>query len=299
MDLDRLRYLAAEGDTQAAAELVRQEQRLGLAIPALLEQLRAAYDVGDFTTARAKVFALHVAGYDQLRWRVCYDVTHIGSLVTCEADVDLITGKHRGVPDHFKICTGRNSHHGFICTHEDLTLTPRRVAFPHRNGLASIPLLWGMPSRFFMARNEMARHALHYGRLVAVWRPGRDPAGTPHADLVSLAALYITNPQHPLLQESTPAHVRELARRLRYGFGTAHPDQRPPHMAAAILRLVLEAQDPDATLDSLRATVTAARVYTRRLLDGITEGEGIATRRDLARMLAAIYCGQDHTITPR
>jgi hypothetical protein len=31
----------------------------------------------------------------------------------------------------------------------------------------------------------------------------------------------------------------------------------------------------------------------------ITEGEGIATRRDLARMLAAIYCGCDYSITPR
>lgn len=296
MDLDRLRYLAAEGDTQAATELARQEQRLGLALPALLEQLRAAYSRLDYSTARRLAFALHCAGYDQLRWLVCYDVMHFGSLVTCEAGLDLITGKH-GKHDHFKVCSGQKEH-AFIGTYEDFTLTARRVAFPHRAGLAVIPLLWSKAA-LDKARAEMAAHALHYGRRVALWRAGADLPGTPHADLVSLAALYITAPQHPLLRESTPAHVRELARRLHYGFGTAHPDQRPPHMAAAILRLVLESQDPNATLDHLRATVTAARVYTRRLLDGITEGEGIATRRDLARMLAAIYCGQDHTITPR
>lgn len=295
MDLDRLRYLAAEGDTQAAAELARQEQRLGLAVPALLEQLRAAYSCLDYPTARRLAFALHCAGYDQLRWLVCYDVMYFGSLVTCESQLDLVTGKH-GKHDHFKVCSGQKEH-AFIGTYEDFTLTPRRVAFPHRNGLAVIPLLWNKAA-LDKARVEMAAHALHYGREVARWLSTPANASM-DGGLTDLAALYITNPQHPLLQESTPAHVEELVRRLRATHGNAHPDQSPPRMAAAILRLVLEAQDPDATLDHLRATVTAARVYTRRLLDGITEGEGIATRRDLARMLAAIYCGQDHTITPR
>lgn len=277
MDLDRLRYLAAEGDTQAAAELARQEQRHGSVIPPLLNRLRDAHERSDDDKARALVFALHCAGYDQLRWRMM----GVEGVYYRTETVPLITGK-RGAPDHFK------AHRNYA---------QRAVAFPGPCGLLLLPLIWDQAA-LDKARAEMATHALHYGQRVAQWVSTPANASM-DGGLTDLAALYLTNPQHPLLQESTPAHVRELARRLRATHGTAHPDQSPPRMAAAILRLALEAQDPDATLDSLRATVTAARVYTRRLLDGITEGEGIATRRDLARMLAAIYCGQDHTITPR
>jgi hypothetical protein len=56
--------------------------------------------------------------------------------------------------------------------------------------------------------------------------------------------------------------------------------------------------DPHATLSQLRANATAARIYTRHALDGITEGEGRAARHDMARMLAGLYCGCDYRITP-
>ena len=280
MDLDRLRYLAAEGDTQAAAELARQEQRCGSVIPPLLDRLRDAHARSDDDKARALVFGLHCAGYDQLRWRMM----GVEGVYYRTETVPLITGKH-GAPDHFK---GLGRHRN---------ATQRAVVFPGPYGLLFLPLIWDQAA-LDKARAEMAAHALHYGRRVALWLSTPANASM-DGGLTDLAALYLTNPQHPLLQESTPAHVRELARRLRATHGIASPGKDPPRLAAAILRLVLEAQDPDAALDHLRATVTAARVYTRRLLDGITEGEGIATRRDLARMLAAIYCGQDHTITPR
>lgn len=277
MDLDRLRYLAAEGDTQAAAELARQEQRRGSVITPLLTRLRDAHERSDDDKARALVFGLYRAGYDQLRWRMM----GVEGIYYRTETVPLITGK-RGAPDHFK------AHRNYA---------QRAVAFPGPCGLLLLPLIWDQAA-LDKARAEMATHALYYGRQVARWLSTPANASM-DGGLTDLAVLYLTNPQHPLLESSTAAHVRELARRLRATHGIACPGKDPPRLAASILAAVFEAQDPDATLDHLRATVTAARVYTRRLLDGITEGEGIATRRDLARMLAAIYCGQDHTITPR
>lgn len=275
-NLERLRYLAKEGDAQAAAELARQEQRHGSVIPTLLERLRDAHARSDDDKARALVFGLHCAGYDQLRWRMM----GVEGVYYRTETVPLITGK-RGAPDHFK---GSSRHRN---------ATQRAVAFPGPHGLLLLPLLWDQ-SVLDMARSELAAHALYWGRKVdkpGVWEDLHV------ADLIDLAAQEIHSPPRPPSQ-STPMLARELARLLRNHFGTCHPDQSPPRMAASILRVVLEAQDPTATIDHLRALVTAARVYTRRLLDGITEGEGVATRKDLARMLAALYCGCDYSITP-
>jgi hypothetical protein len=200
----------------------------------------------------------------------------------------LITGKH-GASDHFKICCGQAGSGGG-------QLAPRRVAFPDYDGLASIHLHWNQKI-LDMARAELARYAQHYGQRVALWLSV--PAHSVlDGGLIDLASLYITNPHHPLLQDSTPAHVRELTRRLRATYGTCHPAQSRAYMSASVLRVVLEAQDPDATLSQLRANATAARIYTRHSLDGITEGEGRAARHDMARMLAALYCGCDYRITP-
>lgn len=237
IDLDRLRHLSALGDTQAAEELQRQESRRGDVIPSLLSQLRAAFDQGDFNTARVKVFGLHCAGYDQLRWRIGH-----GVVISPESDVDLITGKH-GRRDHFKVCSSGGGGMGFIGYNENVTLTARRVAFPHRDGLASIPLLWNQ-AILDMARAELARYAQHWGRLL------------------------VASPQWA-------------------EFAAANPTEPGVKIA-----------NPTATLSQLRALATAARIYTRHALDGITEGEGRAARQDMARMLAALYCGCDYRITP-
>lgn len=294
IDLDRLRHLSALGDTQAAAELQRQESRRGDALPALLSQLRAAFDQGDFNTARVKVFGLHCAGYDQLRWRICYLLrpptpthTYIG-----ETDTDLITGKH-AQRDHFKVCSSGGGGMGIMGYDEDLTLTTRRVAFPHRNGLASIPIFWNQ-AILDMARAELARYAQHWGRLLVASPQWAEFVGQ-HPTNAWLGPIgYIISSGWPSMFGPQP-DLAPLARRLPDSGTLRH---RTPPSPGAIAAVILDALDPTATLSQLRANATAARIYTRHALDGITEGEGRAARQDMARMLAALYCGCDYRITP-
>lgn len=300
IDIDRLRHLSALGDTQAAAELQRQESRRGSLVPALLEQLRAAYDQGDFNAARVKVFALHCAGYDQLRWRICHSIgpSTPRHMYVGETDTDLITGKH-GHRDHFKVCSSGGGGMGIWGCDEDLTLTGRRVAFPHRNGLASIPCLWNQ-AILDMARAELARYAQHWGlRLLMsdVWLRFKEPNQS-SAYIFMLVEAYLTGVDvgdcgvHP----NPPAVAAEL----RNWWGSASFRSLPSGIAncSGAMSCVLAALDPTATLSQLRANATAARIYTRHALDGITEGEGRAARHDMARMLAALYCGCDYRITP-
>jgi len=294
IDLDRLRHLSALGDAQAAAELQRQESRRGDALPALLEQLRAAFGRGDDNTARVKVFALHCAGYDQLRWRICHTQTSRHGWWPCRVDIDtdLITGKH-GQRDHFKVCSSGGGGMGFHGYDEDLTLTQRRVAFPDYDGLASIPLLWNQ-AILDMARAELARYAQHWGRLLVAspqWAEFVEQHPTnawlgPISHIISSGWPSMFGPQPDLAP---------LSSRIPSCGSLRH---KTPPSPGAIAAVILDALDPTATLSQLRANATAARIYTRHALDGITEGEGRAARQDMARMLAALYCGCDYRITP-
>jgi len=290
IDLDRLRHLSALGDAQAAVELQRQESRRGSVIPSLLSQLRAAFDQGDFNTARVKVFGLHCAGYDQLRWRVAHPVQPHPDRISPhgEFDVDLITGKH-GAMDHFKVC-GRVFLYG---GYEDFSLSARRVAFPHRDGLAAFPLLWNQ-AILDMARAELARYAQHWGRLL-VASPQWAEFVEQHPTNAWLGPIrHIISSGWPSMFGPQP-DLAPLATSLRRAHGRPQHDRLSPGAIAAV---ILDALDPNATLSQLRANATAARIYTRHALDGITEGEGRAARQDMARMLAALYCGCDYRITP-
>jgi len=251
IDLDRLRHLSDLGDTQAAAELQRQESRRGDAIPALLEQLRAAFDQGDFNTARVKVFALHCAGYDQLRWRVVRPVQPHPDRISPygEFDVDLITGKH-GVMDHFKVC-GRVFLYG---GYEDFSLSARRVAFPHRDGLAAFPLLWNQ-AILDMARAELARYAQHWGlRLLMsdVWLRFKEPNQS-SAYIFTLVEAYLRGVDvgacgaHP----NPPAVAAEL--RNWWGRATFHALPSGIANCSGAMSCVLAALDPTATLSQLHA----------------------------------------------
>jgi hypothetical protein len=301
-DTERLTHLAALGDQAAAAELARAKDRAGVKVDPyrLLREIAAAQACGDFDAARRAVFALYTARPVEsdwmLRWRV-----QVSADSSISEDRPLVALERRS-QDHFR------AHPEMIRTVKYMTYSPSGEAA----GLNKLGLLWDR-DRQWAAETELRRYAMHYARKLfesqawqdfLVYVEGQTYIGD-EIEIPRAIAEHITNHD-----PSKQAHITFAARNisgevtasnyLRHVFGTPGTRTRAdavPNCGAALV-CVVDALAPN-DFAFIRASAAGARIYIQSILTGDAPESARVAKADHARMLAAIYCGCEYSITPK
>lgn len=294
MDTERLAHLASLGDQAAAVELARAKDRAGIKA----DPYRLLREIA----ARRAVFALYTARPVESDWMLRWRVQLVTDSPISE-DRPLVALK-RSEQDHFR------AHPEMIRTVKYMTYSPSGEA----TGLNKLGLLWDR-DRQWAAETELRRYAMHYARKLfesQAWRDflvfveGQSYIGD-EIEIPRAIAEHITN-HDPDRQ----AHITFAARNisgevtasnyLRHVFGS--PDSRRsladravPNCGAALL-CVVDAIAPN-DFAFIRASAAGARIYIQSILTGAPPEPARIAKADHARMLAALYCGCEYSITPK
>jgi hypothetical protein len=158
-----------------------------------------------------------------------------------------------------------------------------------------------------MARRELTRFACYHARRLARSDAFRaycatDLVAGPHCQAL---APFFTAPPDPLSiaaagdPDDTLLKIRMLARGLGERYGRAFFDPTPHLTPPGVFRCALETFDPDLPLSRIRASATAVSMYTSHIIEGCPNEVAADSKRLHARMLAALYCGCEYSITPK